>query len=498
MRLKILLLIGLLCTPLVLLADSPPELNAVEEEELVIEEAEEAEEAELELEEEVTPILQGFVIKHKLGEAEPTAGIELSPSVFGLLSRFRHDVAHYASQNQPLDLMTEINAVFVDDLQENLSQLPTLILNTSVDEQNQGHSRFDIASYQHEIHDEDSGETITVNWQGLDGQLTYPISFAEIKLDLILQGLSIVDSQFALELGRWTLITALDKDLFPMKLNSNLPSLTIRDEEQIITASDISLNFDTSYTSSEVEISQGEFSIDEISINEADMDIGRVQKLNLTFGGEELDGSAFLHTKLAIEKFLLSGDDAIESSKQLTLELNRIDAVALASLQKTVRELQTKLNEGAISEEIFNFAIFGQFMQLAPQFLAKNPELALSKFQLNTSEGNLLADLHLGIDGSKTKSLADTAELMMALLFKAELSIDHNLLERALITVSGDKAQAQAHIEALVKDRTLLKEGRKYTLSANIKENKLSLNGQDMGTPTDLLMLLLPFISDSE
>jgi len=97
------------------------------------------------------------------------------------------------------------------------------------------------------------------------------------------------------------------------------------------------------------------------------------------------------------------------------------------------------------------------------------------------------------VNGQKAKSLTNMMELLMAMTMQADFKIDKPLLNLALTTTLGSKGLADRRIKALLTDKTLAETENKYTLSATIVDNKLTLNNQDMGAPMDLFMLLMPF-----
>jgi hypothetical protein len=440
--------------------------------------------------------LQGFMIRHQINNAKITEGTQIKPDPLGLLHALKADVIKYLAKNKPLNLKTTVTPLFAARLDKELKDAPSLILDTFVNAEGLGLTKFDVPKYKHTVPEDENGGKVLIDWKGLDGQISYPETFEQVKTDLTLQGLKISEDKiFSMELGQLKFFADLDKDLLPIKMNTTLPTLVFQDEASKLALTRLALETETQKTTSQVEVSSGKLSIGQINFTVADKTNSELKSLEFTFGGEEQNETISFTSTLSVEKLTLAKSvtgEALTLNHQMDVAFNNLDAPATAQLQQTVRELQNQLHNGKISEDILNFAIFGQLMQLAPAFLAKSPELALSNIHLNTNKGNLNGALQLGINGQKARSLTNMMELLMAMTMQANFKMDKPLLNLALTTTLGSKEQANTRIKALLTDKTLVETENNYTLSATIVDNKLTLNGQDMGAPMDLFMLLMP------
>ncbi|WP_353570623.1 DUF945 family protein [Candidatus Albibeggiatoa sp. nov. BB20] len=440
--------------------------------------------------------LQGFVIRHQLNNAQITEGIRVKADPLVLLHTLKADVTKYLQQGKPLNLKTTVTPIFTERLDKELKDVPSLILDTFIDAKGQGKTKFDVPKYNHTVPEDENGGEVLIDWKGLDGQFVYPETFEQVQTDLTLQGLTISeDKVFSMELGQLKFVADLDKDLLPIKMNTTLPMLIFQDETSKLMLADLALATKMHKTASQVEVSNGELSIGSANFGVGGKTNSELTSFELTFGGEEKDEAVNFVSQLSIKNWSLSKDIAGEElalSHQMDLALNNLDAPATAQLQQTVRELQNQLHSGKISEDILNFAMFGQLMQLAPAFLAKSPELSLSNIKLETNKGNLNGALQLGVNGQKAKSLNNMMELLMAMTLQGDFKMGKPLLKLALTATLGSAGQADTRIKALLKDKTLVETENNYTLSATIVDNKLTLNGQDMGAPMDLFMLLMP------
>jgi hypothetical protein len=441
--------------------------------------------------------LQGFEVRHQIGKGQISEGTQVKPEPLLLLHTLKEDVAQYLQQEgKPLDLKTIVTPIFAENLDKELKDIPSLTVDSFINEEGQGISKFDVPIYQHTVPEDENGGEVSINWKGLDGQFSYPETFETIKTDLTLQGLEIAETNaFSMKLGTLKFVADLDKDLLPIKIDANLPELTFQDMASTLSLSDLVLKSQSEKTTSGVEIGNGKF-----RLGQARYDIGQktnseLKLLTLSFGGGEQNKIVSFTSNLSIENWSLSeaiAGETLEINHEMDAALSNLDASATAQLQQTIRELQNQLHSGQISEDILNFAMFGQLMQLAPQFLAKSPSFTLSNIRFNTNKGNLKGHLDLGINGQKAKSLNNIMELLMAITMQADFNIDKPLLKLALTATLGSEGQADTRIQALLKDKTLIETENSYTLSAMIVDNKLTLNGQDMGAPLDLFMLLMP------
>jgi len=442
--------------------------------------------------------LQGFMVRHQISSEQVTKGTQVKPDPFTLLHTLKADIVKYLQDNKPLKLKTTVTPLFSERLSKELEGIPSLLLETFIGKDGKGETKFDIPKYIRTVPEDENGGEVYINWGGLDGQFDYPDTFETITADITLQGLNIEEKDaFAMDMRQLAFVADLDKDLLPVKIDTDLAVLAFRDENSImVVLNDLELKTEMQKTASQVEINTGSFVIGDSGLGIAKKPASKFKQLKFTFGGEEQKGIANFTSQFSIKRLELFEtivDEGLKLNHKMDVALNNLDAPATAQLQQTVRELKNQLHSGKISEDILNFAMFGQLMQLAPAFLAKSPEIVLSNIVIDTNtKGDLKGDLKLGINGKKAKSLNNMMELLMAMTMQADFNINKPLLKLGLTATLGSEGQADTRIKALIKDKTLVETEDSYILSATIVDNKLTLNGQDMGAPMDLFMLLMP------
>ena len=443
--------------------------------------------------------LQGFMVRHQVNDAKkPTEAEQIKPDPLVLLHTLKNDVVTFLKESKPLTLKTTVAPIFSARLDKELKGIPALTLDTFISDEGKGETKFDIPKYRRTVPEDENGGEVYIDWGGLDGQFNYPDTFETIAADITLRGLTIEEKDaFVMDMRQLGFVAELDKDLLPVKVDTDLTVLTFRDENlTTVVLNDLELKTEMQKTASQVEINTGSFVIGDSGLGIAKKPASKFKQLKFTFGGEEQKGIANFTSQFSIKKLELFEtivDKGLNLNHTMDIALNNLDAPATAQLQQTVRELKNQLHSGKISEDILNFAMFGQLMQLAPAFLAQSPEIVFSNIKVNTKEkGDLKGDLKLGVNGKKAKSLNNMMELLMAMTMQADFNINKPLLKLALTTTLGSEGLADTRIKALIKDKTLVETEDSYTLSATIVDNKLTLNEQDMGAPMDLFMLLMP------
>ncbi|HHB93483.1 MAG TPA: DUF945 family protein, partial [Thioploca sp.] len=164
------------------------------------------------------------------------------------------------------------------------------------------------------------------------------------------------------------------------------------------------------------------------------------------------------------------------------ISLHNLDTASLLILQKKFH----KLHDNPMAA----FIMFGALMEVAPNLLAKSPEIKLNQLLIKTAKGNLQGDFRIGLDGSKAKRLL-LPVLFNALTAEANLTISKKLLEQAMInhfqqtidnkkSLEDAKVAAEEQIKTYLANKVLVKLADDYKLIVNFNNGKLLVNGQEI------------------
>jgi len=175
------------------------------------------------------------------------------------------------------------------------------------------------------------------------------------------------------------------------------------------------------------------------------------------------------------------------------LAFQRIDEEGWLALQNRTRELAGELET---EYSVTPLLMLGQFMELAPKFVPKSPQMALTQFVMETSQGQL-----------KVISLDNPLFVISALWANVDFSIDKRLLNLIVEKMSRQERQESlagepmseaelAKIKAKMMQEfpfNLLVEGEANNdkkLVADLADGMLTLNGQQMPLFQLLLSLM--------
>jgi len=343
----------------------------------------------------------------------------------------------------------------------------------------------------------------TLNWKGLAGTFDFAQDSTEINTDLKAKGLVLTKGKDKLTVSHLDFKGVVNNQFVPLEGVLDFPSVTFKAQKDDINFALLGTKATAtrSKASSGVTLTDSNFHIDSASLS-SEGDTFSLETLNVTTANkdnkETIDTLVTLALKkLVLPKELMEGDDRTVSYHN-NISVKNIDAAALLDIQNTLTELE-KQN---IASNMLGFALFGKLMELAPQLLAKSPEIAISNIALTTPKGNLVGDIQLAVDGSKPIDLKTPEPFIQALTGNAHITIDKTLL--TLIISQGiyedmkdeaadAKAQAdlrkqaeqaaQQQIQGLVAQNLFTKQGNAYVLKAKLAQRKLMLNGKEMPLP---------------
>jgi uncharacterized protein YdgA (DUF945 family) len=460
-------------------------------------------------EEETEPTLEGLTIKHQIGDEELPAKT-IAVDLMVLLQTLKEEViAQTEKQAKPFTLKTEVTGVWAEEFVDSWGKLPPLAITTEIDKSGNGKSHFTLPAFKKVLPDlEGEEENAIVDWKGLQGELIFAEKFADLKSDVTIQGLLIkpeedAEEDFEFTVGKITLKGEFDADLMPTALNFEMPSLKVLDSEVKMIIEGVAFKAKIKLLEQGVEMSVGEFKVKQLQLTDDDLTStfkdfelasdgtvekeGVIYKVNTKIGNVTMPKQAF--------------DDLMDINLSYVgnLELRRLDLETVKQLQKTAHDLRKQQQSGEIPADMVGLTWFAKLTELAPTLLAKSPELALTELKLKTADGQLDGKVVFSIEGTKVSSLDDFSSLMGALQMQADFSLTKVLLEKTMTTImtnlqidegsSEEDALKEAQkftdqqIKGYIEQKFLKEAGDKYELTANFKEGKLTVNGQEMPLP---------------
>jgi len=325
------------------------------------------------------------------------------------------------------------------------------------------HLTFASPAYHGPAHHDDN---LRVDWQGLNGEADIGASGDRVNLELAAPGLAIAGEE-----GK-VAISGL----------SARSGLTRQADHLWVGDSRMAVNKVTLDVPNTEEGGRIRGHIRRISAQSAitDGNNGDLLRVNAGWGFEqaELDGRTFADGALA-------------------LELRNIDKAAYRELQERASQLQS----GELAQEELARKNLALLQELLPRFLARSPELAITRLSLETDDGRLAGTAEATYRGDRqAESLpANPSLLLQRVTAHARLTLDKPLLsallrataENTLAAKEGiDPEQARQMAPRVAEMRLgmlqgmgiLVAEDGRYTMAASWEEGSLTVNGRPLGT----------------
>jgi len=452
--------------------------------------------------------IQSFTVEHRIKETVlPKQTIDANPLT--LLQTLKTDIlAQLKERGKPLSISTDVGVVFSEELAKNLGgEIPSMSVKTNVDAESKGKSEFTLPALKRDLPAQKDQGKGSFDWKGLQGTLAFTDKFDNLAITVNADGFVVMANDSLVELGKTSFIGELDTDLLPLSFDFTMPSFKVSDKKDQfqMDVQGVVANAKTKKLTGGLDLSEGSFKISQVSFNQANSK-GELHDFELK-GEGELQGNTVRYTLNTKMGKLTLPEEAIGEKLDLSyvgnLEFRRLDAVALAEIQKTARDLQKQQHSGVISQEMLGIAMLGKAMEITPKLLAKSPEFALTEFAIKTAQGSLQGKATIGIDGKKATSLDDFSKLMTAVQGQADFSMTKTLLEKVTMGMlheqfageqpesaknSADlqkkvKTASDEHIKELLAKKYLVEAGDSYKLVAVFKEGQLTINGQPIELP---------------
>ncbi|OQW93276.1 MAG: hypothetical protein BWK79_12020 [Beggiatoa sp. IS2] len=394
--------------------------------------------------EEEPAALESLTIKHQIGDEELPAKT-ITADLRVLLQTLKEDViAQTEKQTKPFTIKTEVVGVWREQLADSWGKLPALAITTEIDKEGKGKSNITLPAFKKVLPDIKGEEgNATVDWKGLQGQLTFVEKFADLKTDLTIQGLLIKSEENAKENFEFTMEKTLlkgefDADLMPTTLDFELPLLKALGQEIQVTIQGVGFKANVKLLEQGIEISAGEFKMKQLQLTGDDVTSTFKDVELKSDGAVEKEGVIYkINTKIGnvtLPKKAFDNLMDVDLSYMGDLELRRLDPEAIKQLQQTAHNLRKQQQNGEIPADMVGLTWFAKLTELAPTLLAKSPELALSQLKLKTADGELNGKILVSIEGTKVSSLEDFSSLMGALQMQADFNMAKVLLQKTMTT----------------------------------------------------------------
>ncbi|MEK8018063.1 MAG: DUF945 family protein, partial [Candidatus Parabeggiatoa sp.] len=427
--------------------------------------------------------------------AIPFEKVDENPLVL-LAELKKHFSKHLEKHEKPLEIDTTLDFLLSPKQLRDLGRWPAVSIKTLVDSKGSGKSDVVFPAYRREMPAK-SGKAL-IDWKGLTAQFTFTEQFENLTVALNTAGLTVEKpGEMTLSVGQSTFNGAFDANLEPTEIDLNLPSFAFQDDEGSVNANNLVFKLNTEKTSKgaglddlEVKVGHVDFTLREVGSKIS------LDDLAVTTDAES-QGDVLNYTvqgkigKIKLPKNITKHLEISSVAGQIAFQ--QIDEEAWLALQDTTRELEN-------DESITKMLLFGKFMEQAPKLVAKSPKIALTQFLIETSQGQLKADVSLGIDKDKITSLENLFLVISALSANVDFSIDkkllaslveiqmtHEMQESLAGKAMSDedlakiKAMTLQQIQMVVAFNVLVEgEANNYKLLADLKEGMLTLNGQQI------------------
>ncbi|MBS0286886.1 MAG: YdgA family protein [Proteobacteria bacterium] len=293
--------------------------------------------------------------------------------------------------------------------------------------------------------------TERVAFKGLSGKWTITSDMKHINGNLILPGMDFDLDQARFFLGNLQYLTELNYDpqgVWPGKFHAKVEKFSV-----IMPNNNFSLTIDNLVTNGLINV-QG---------TNTDL-FGDCQIQKLTFNDKEFG--------------------PIEYSNSL----KHIDTQVFKSFIKLNHEIKT-------GQATHNSKVFQLMASLGPDFLKSRPEFSIDKLFVHTVNGDVQGVFYLALGGADI-NVSNLGQVMHSVLAKGEFTIPKLTLRELLIaqysksinaTTEEQKAQSAQNADQIIgkwlADNMIVNKDNNYATTLEIKEGKISVNGQLIQVP---------------
>jgi len=400
-----------------------------------------------------------------------------------------------------------------------LKEIPPVLIATKVLSDNQGETTLSMNPLVQDI--TDGTRTGKISWQGLNGKITYPDTFAQTKASLEVPTWMLkIDNEAEVSLGKFTLSSELDADFAPLQANVAAQSFSVIFPEASqgkLTLAHVGIKFDLTAQPSGFKTGLSETSLEQLVIDRGEEGKLSLDKLSLSAETKAQEGNVALTVKLGLDKAQLPAAMMHSALLRkldfgLTLALLNLDEQVLADVQKTFNTMRKQ----GLSEVMIMMSLMGKLTEAAPRILQRSPAIELSQLQLKTDQGTATGSITVRLDGEKYKGdgkqpvvFSDPELLKSALSGKASFYLPKAVLAQVYAQkIHQDMAQAaqalpkkdangkdlpaQAEptaeqiaqlvdneLKALQAQKFIVPEGEGFRSDIQFEQGKLLVNGQE-------------------
>ncbi|MFK5970703.1 MAG: DUF945 family protein [Candidatus Marithrix sp.] len=427
----------------------------------------------------VQPDIIHLKIKHRINDgnflqAETSSlTIKRFQSKPSLLLKLVRDSLSKHLQVLPVKINTEL------DLLLDKTKLSTISIATNIDQDGKGISDVILPAYKF------SNNETAFAWNGLKSHLTFTDNFTNLIADTKFAKLNITKKdKLFITLDGIDIYSVFDADLQPSKLQVNIPSLQVQENDNTVNLQNLIAKIDIKKIATGLEIGNLTLQLKHIDFTENNITTN-LNNLHLVTDTQEQNDVINFNLQANTDQIELSeamGSGLGNIMQTGNISLHNLDTSSLLILQKKFHRLH--------DNPMAAFIMFSALMEVAPNFLAKSPEIKLNQLLIKTAKGNLQGDFRIGLDGSKAKRLL-LPVLFNALTAEANLTINKKLLEQAMInhfqqtldnkkSAEDAKVAAEKQIKTYLASKILVEIADNYKLIASFNNGKLLVNGQEM------------------
>lgn len=205
----------------------------------------------------------------------------------------------------------------------------------------------------------------------------------------------------------------------------------------------------------------------------------------------EKDGSLEAVYAVSMDRVKTTGRDFDQAA--LEIKLSNVDLEALKGLRDRLRDL----NKQQPDDDTRRQETLKLVLDLLPRFLARSPELVISRLALGTAEGPIQGDGRVKYVGGQS---LERFQLLKDLEGEARLTAPKQLVESVALSVAGiggkdldaalgEKAETmkrqliQEQIDGLLEGGIIVDQGTAYASQVSLKGGVLTLNGKPLELP---------------
>ncbi len=307
-------------------------------------------------------------------------------------------------------------------------------------------------------------EKVAVIWKGLTGNVTFTGDLKEFKGALNAPGLEAVGD---------------DGDIRMTNLQS---AFDIREDIHGLFFGNATFNLDLLEVGEKEGLEETRFSM---------------KGLTMRTKSEGATDTVSYTMTMQVDKVMADGSSYGPGGFQM--ELRKLDAAALAKLQREIGELQAQF-PGRTPEEI-NQMMLAKYAEALPALMKTSPEIEFTQVKLKTDEGDFLGKAKIAVDGSNAAALTNPLFLLSAVTAHAELTVTDRLLKTILqadfeedvieaAKETGEAELSEEEVKALAASKTatrlaeliekniLVYEDGNFKASADFKAGAVTLNGR--------------------